>query len=173
MAHFDATNADVEVHAFKEGLLAAMGHDLKIRVTRFAIDIAEDRSSLTATFDPDSLVVESVLDGGEVSAKDRAEIEANIRKKVLHPQRHPEISFASTAIEPVADGLRITGELTLHGTSRTLSVCSHRVGHEQIVEVPLHQPDFGIKPFKAPLGVIKIKPEVHIRVSLKTDIAAS
>ncbi len=173
MAHFDATNAAVEVHAFKEGLLAAIGHDLTIRVTRFAIDIADDRSSLTATFDPDSLVVEGVLDGGELSAKDRAEIESNIRKKVLHPDRFSEIRFTSSAIEPVTDGLRITGELTLHGTSRTLSVCSHRVGQEQIVEVPLHQPDFGIKPYKAPLGVIKIKPEVHIRVSLKTDITAA
>jgi len=171
MAHFDATNATVEVHTFKEGLLAAIGHDLRILVTRFAIDMADDHSSLIATFEPDSLVVAGALNGPDLSAKDRGEIEGHIRKKVLHPERYPEIRFIASAIEPAADGLRITGELHLHGSSRTISVSSHREGDEQIVEVPLNQPDFGIKPYKAALGVIKIKPEVHIRISLRGEFA--
>ena len=99
MAHFDPTNATVEVQTFKEGLLSAMGHDLKILVTRFSIDLSADQSTLTATFDPSSLKVASVLNGNELSAKDKAEIEANIRKKVLHPDKYPEIRFVSTAIE--------------------------------------------------------------------------
>ena len=165
MAHFDPTNATIEVHTFKEGLLSAMGHDLKILVTRFSIDLSADQSTLTATFDPSSLKVASVLNGNELSAKDKAEIEANIRKKVLHPDKYPEIRFVSTAIEAHGEGLRITGDLLLHGASRTLSVVSRREGGKQIVEVPLHQPDFGIKPYKAPLGVIKIKPEVQVKIT--------
>ena len=173
MAHYVAATATAEIHTYKEGLLAAMGHDLKIQVTRFSIDVADDRRSLTATFDPNSLSVVSALDGSALSDKDKREIEANIHKKILHPDRHPKIGFTSTAVEPSGDGIRITGELHLHGTTRTLSVSSHREGNQQIVEVPINQPDFGIKPFRAPLGIIKIKPEIQIRISLPADATAT
>jgi hypothetical protein len=35
-----------------------------------------------------------------------------------------------------------------------------------VVELKLHQPDFGIKPFSAALGALRVKPDVMIRVSV-------
>jgi hypothetical protein len=38
-----------------------------------------------------------------------------------------------------------------------------------VAEIKLHQPDFGIKPFTAALGALKVKPDVVVRVSVPKD----
>ncbi|MCB9570035.1 MAG: YceI family protein [Myxococcales bacterium] len=166
MARFDSTTASCEIHTFKEGLLAAMGHDLKIAVDRLEITVDDASRAVQATFQAGSLRVVGALSGSTLSDKDRAEIEANIRKKVLDPDRYPEIRFASTAVEDAGEGLRIRGDLTLHGQTRPIAFTTRPEGDRQVAEVTLSQPEFGIKPYKAPLGVIKIKPEVRVLVSV-------
>ena len=52
MARYDASNAKVQVFTFKDGLLSAMAHDLKLEVTRFELD-----SEGVSTFDAGSLRV--------------------------------------------------------------------------------------------------------------------
>jgi hypothetical protein len=39
-------------------------------------------------------------------------------------------------------------------------------GDRWVTDLKLHQPDFGIKPFSAALGALKVKPDVIIRVSV-------
>jgi polyisoprenoid-binding protein YceI len=166
MPHFDSASATCEIHTFREGLLAAIGHDLKIGVTRFTIDVDEATLAIRASFDARSLKVIGALAGGAVSAKDAAEIEDNIQSKVLDSGRFPTITFTSSTVEREGGVLKIRGELDLHDKRRNLSMTSHQVGDRQVVEVTLHQPDFGIKPYRAPLGVIKVKPDLVVRVSI-------
>ena len=64
------------------------------------------------------------------------------------------------------DGFVVVGALTLHGTTRTLTVRSHAAGATQVAEVTLHQPDFGIKPFSAMLGTLRVKPDLKVRVTV-------
>jgi len=163
MPTYDASNAECRVFTYKEGLLSAVAHDLEIDVARFEVQVADD-ASITASFDPTSLRVVDPIVGGRRSpdalgAKDRAKIEANIRSTVLHPERHPTIRFESTEVTETS----IRGRLELHGRSRPITL--RRSGDE--AEVTLDQADFGIKPFTAMLGTMKIKPEVRVRLRLR------
>ena len=173
MPRFDQASASCEIHTFREGLLAAMGHDLKIAVTRFSIDVDEATRAVRATFDARSLKVVGELHGGSLSAKDTAEIEENIATKVLDVDRHPTITFTSSAVEPEGSGFRVRGELELHDKRRMISTVTRLEGGRQIAEVTLHQPDYGIKPYKAPLGVIKVKPDIVVKISVPWAAAAS
>lgn len=170
---FHQDNADVLVFTFKEGLLSAVAHDLKIRVTRFSIHIDEEAKAIDATFDPRSLrVVTAMKDGGEahgaLSESDKGKIEENIVDDVLQPKKSPEIRFTSTSVEEDegGTGYRVRGRLTLNGQTRDVAFTSRSDGEGQVAEVKIHQPDWGIRPFSALLGTLKIKPEVIVRVAL-------
>ena len=170
---FHQDNADVLVFTFKEGLLSAVAHDLQIRVTRFAIHIDEETRAIEATFDPRSLrVMTAMRDGsaahGALSDSDRSKIQENIVDDVLHPTKFSEIRFASTSVEEdeQGTGYRVRGRLTLHGQTREVAFTSRSDGEGQVAEVTIHQPDFGIKPYSAMLGTLKIKADVIVRVAL-------
>lgn len=165
MAHLDPSSAEVLVFTFKEGLLSAVAHDLKLRVTKFGVDVDGDR--VTAEFDPTSLrVVNAMKDGkddpGALPGFAHAEIEKNIVNDVLEPKRHPAIRFETTAITDA----QVTGRLTLHGQTKSLTGTRRDEGGRKVAEFRFDQRDFGIKPFSAMLGTLKIKPEIVVRVSL-------
>jgi polyisoprenoid-binding protein YceI len=163
--------ATCHVFTEKEGLLSKVAHDLRIRVDRFDVKIEGegDARSVSATFDPNSLVVESALASGRdnpgaLSRSDLRKIEDTIRKDVLHTKKHPKLEFQSTRVEDDGDGLRVTGDLTLHGRTRELRLHVRDTGDAWETEATLHQPDFGIEPFKAMLGTLKIKPDVRVKL---------
>ncbi|MHB8872267.1 MAG: YceI family protein [Myxococcaceae bacterium] len=171
MAHFDQSNADCLVFTYKEGLLSAVAHDLELRVTRFALDVDDATRSVKASFEPDSLkVVGARKNGmtvpGSLSPKDVREIEANIAKDVLQPKANPELRFESSKVTEQAGGLEVKGALFLHGRRKDLSFAVRREGARWVAEVRLQQPDFGIRPYSAMFGTLKIKPEVLVRLSV-------
>ncbi|MBE2249768.1 MAG: YceI family protein [Myxococcus sp.] len=165
MARLDSTKATVEVLTFKDGLLSAVAHDLKLQVGRFTIDAEAEK--LTGEFDTASLrVIEAMKDGrespGALSTSMKAEIEKNIVHDVLDARRHPSARFETTVV--TAD--RVEGALTLHGVTKAISGRRADVEGQRVVEFRLDQRDFGIKPYSAMLGTLKIKPEVVVRVSV-------
>lgn len=162
--------ARCEVLVFREGLLSAVGHDLLLRVERFELR-AEPGASVEGSFDPASLrVVGALRDGrplpGALSAGDVRKIEEAIAREVLDVRRFPEIRFASTAVTARGAEADVAGRLELHGTSRPLLAVVRRAGERRVAEVRLRQPDFGIRPYTALFGAIKVKPEVVVRVSV-------
>lgn len=171
MAHFDETSAECLVLTYKEGLLSAVAHDLQIRVGRFSVDIDEARPAVEARFDAASLEVVSAMQNGvpregALSEGDKRKIEQNIVDDVLHSKRFPEITFTSSSVVEADDEVRVEGALTLHGQRRTITVRARTEGDRRVAEGSLRQPDFGIKPYSAMLGTLKIKPEVTVRISL-------
>ncbi|MBK8254466.1 MAG: YceI family protein [Polyangiaceae bacterium] len=166
-------NADVLVFTYKEGLLSAVAHDLKIRVTRFSIHIDDETHAISATFDPSSLqVVSAMKDGQEahstLSQSDKHKIEENIVNDVLHPKKHPQIQFKSTKVaeDEGGTGYHVTGQLSLHGKTKEVTFTSRTDGEGQVAEIKLHQPDFGISPYSALLGTLKIKADVKVTIAL-------
>ncbi len=162
MTTYDQSNAECRVFTFKEGLLSAVAHDLELDVSRFSVEVSEDGTSISATFDASSLrVVDAMVDGqrspGAVSAKDKQKIESNILDAVLHSKKHPQIRFESTSVSDAS----VVGKLELHGRSRELRLA--RDG--DTVTATIHQPDYGIEPFSAMFGALKIKPNVEVRLS--------
>lgn len=163
--------AECRVFTRREGLLAGLGHDLELGVTRFDIRIDEAKRAVDASFDAASLRVlrafrdqpDNVID---VSDADRRSIEDNIRRDVLESNRHPEIRFRSTRVVDVEGGFDVTGRLALHGKEREITLHLRREGDRYAASVTLQQPDFGIKPYRAMLGAIKVHPEVVVRTSV-------
>jgi hypothetical protein len=176
----DAKSAECLLFTEKAGLLAGAAHDLKLLVERFELELSPGAPApgaaarlpleVRARFDPASMrVVCARQDGrdapGVLSPKDRAEIEATIARTVLEPQRYPSIEFRSTAIAPhESGGFRVDGLLSLHGRERPIAMLARRQGELAIVDGRLHQPDFGITPYSAMLGALKIKPDVAFRL---------
>jgi len=156
------------VLTFKEGLLSPVAHDLRLRVTRFEIEVSD---AITATFDATSLVVDTPMkDGREnpsaLSPADRAKIAGQIRDDVLHAAKYPRVTFRSRALTRRVDGgYDVEGELTLHGVTKRLDVQTRLVEGRQQLELTLHQPAYGITPYRAMLGTLKIQPDVIVRIT--------
>ncbi len=168
MSRYDERTAEVFVYTFKEGMLSALAHDLKLKVGHFEIETTD--GVVTATFDAGSLAVASPRkDGkdnpGALPQLAYGEIEKNVRNDVLEVRRHPSIRFRSTAVSDTA----VEGELSLHGTLRTVRGVRKDDATRRIAELRLDQRDFGIKPFSAMLGTLKIKPEVVVEVRLPLE----
>jgi polyisoprenoid-binding protein YceI len=164
----DERTAECTVLTFKDGLLAAVAHDLQLRVSRFTVEVADDGSAVSARFDAASLRVVAALRDGRpsdaLSARDRRSIEASIADEVLEVRRYPEIRFRSTSVAQAGERAEIAGELTLHGHTRPLALAAARRDGKWRAEVALQQPDFGITPYTALLGTLRIQPRIVIRV---------
>jgi len=174
MARFDAYNSECLVFSHKDGLLARLAHDLKLQVERFSIEVDDTTHQIKATFDPSSLqIVCAQVDGRDdpsaLSGGDKKKIYDNATKDVLRVRKHPEVRFDSTQVVERGDGFAVEGMLQLHGTTRPVHASVRPDGSRWVAEIKLHQPDFGIKPFTAALGALKVKPDVVVRVSVPRD----
>lgn len=161
------------VFSYKEGLLSKLAHDLKFRVERSTLTTDDAGVPREASFDLASLeLVCQMVDGkehGPMSSSDREKILGHALGEVLEAKRHPRATFTIDTVVPEGDGHRVTGTLTLHGRSRPLSFASHAEGNAEVAEIRLHQPDFGIEPFSAMLGALKVRPDVLVRIELQGD----
>ena len=170
MPRYTQNDAEALVFTFKDGLLSKVAHDLKVKVTRFSVDVSD--SKISAEFDPNSLVVvNAVHDGAEdpkaLSDGDKDKIASQVQKEVLETDQHKTIRFTSTKVSRRGDGgYSVTGDLTLHGTTRPISAETRVEGGKQVAEVEIDQPQWGITPFKAMMGTLKVKPVVRVRLSI-------
>jgi polyisoprenoid-binding protein YceI len=167
MPVIETSKAEVLVFTFKEGVFSAVAHDLKLRATRFRVDV--DGETVKADFELSSLVVVSAMKAGRddphaLSATSRAQIERNMMKDVLETRRFPIARFESTQVTPEA----VEGRLTLHGVTRALRGTRSL---PTVAEFRFDQRDFGIKPYSALLGTLKLQPQVLVRVTLPATAA--
>lgn len=164
-------HADLRLFTHKEGLAGAVGHDLALLVQRWsAVLVSGSEPSdceLMVRADLSSLCVESGSGGAKpLSAKDRRDIEANAAG-ALDVRRHPELTFVSTGITGSWDSATVTGELTLHGRSgrETFTLTADGNGGYTLVG-RVAQSKYGIKPFSAMLGALRISDEVGFEVGV-------
>lgn len=171
---YDAETAECLLFTGKAGLLASAAHDLKLLVTRFEVDLDELAGGIGATgrFDAASIRVGCARrDGrdapGVLAAKDRAEIERTVAREVLQAHRFPFIEFKSTSIaRHPPGGYRIEGVLTLRGREGPLAMLARQQGAVALIDGSIDQPAFGIVPFSAMLGALKVKAEIGFRLVL-------
>ncbi len=161
----------LQMHTGREGVAKKIGHDLVIEAKRWTAKVNVDgddptRSTATVTVDTRSLEVISG-DGGAkpLSDKDRKDIKENIDKKVLKTDKFPEITFASSKVEAKGpDAYTVHGNLTIMGTARPATMDIAVVGAKATGTMPLKQSDWGIKPFSALMGALKLADALTIRV---------
>ncbi len=168
----DSQTSDSRCHiyTFKDGLLSRLAHDLLLAVGRLEVQIVGEPRRIEATFDAASIaVVCAMKDGrraeGLLSARERGEIQRNLATEVLQVARHPQIRFVS---EPLGDGepKRLRGRLTIRGQSRDVAADVHRNGDWLSARFELDQRDFGIRPYSAMLGALRIKARLVVEAQL-------
>ena len=164
MARFGADTATCEVFTFREGVLAAAGHDLKLHPERFEIEA--DASLVRARFDAASLRVVAAMRGGRedpsaLSERDRRDIERSCAGEVLEAHRFPEIAFTSSEVRPGS----VRGTLSLHGRELSGEFAVKNVEGRAIAEVELDVRRFGIRPYTTMFGALRVSPMVRVVVT--------
>jgi polyisoprenoid-binding protein YceI len=165
----------IRVLTFKEGLLARLAHDLRLHVERFTI--VREGDLLRVEIDPSSLVIDGVMkdgrcDASALSAGDRATIGETIRTTILDVRRHPSIRVQGRVTTREDGSVELRGELELHGTKRALVLVARREGTRLRASTSLRPSEFGIAPYKALAGAIKLQDRVGIELELDASSLA-
>jgi polyisoprenoid-binding protein YceI len=162
----DTANSKVTVHASKSGVFSFAGHDHTINAPILSGSVDEARHSVEFVVNAKDL---RVLDPGE-SEKNRAEIQTTmVSEKLLDVARFPTITFRSTKVEQAGpETFAVTGDLSLHGQSRSIKMVVKKSGNSYVGETKLKQTEFGITPVTVAGGTIKVKDEVKVEFSIAT-----
>jgi polyisoprenoid-binding protein YceI len=159
------------VKAFATGLLSALGHSPTIAVPDFEGEIflnsdAVEQSSLRMVIHSASLTVT-----GDVSGKDREEINGRMHEEVLESDSFPDVVYECSrgSASKTGEGqywVALNGDLTLHGVTRSQPV-SARVSVNGTTlraagEFSVRQSDYEIRPVSALGGAVRLKDELKL-----------
>jgi polyisoprenoid-binding protein YceI len=165
-------NATLAVRTKRGGAAAKAGHDLDMLVTAWegTLEVGEDGAATAAqlTADATSLRVQKGTGGMQALGEDdKANIHQTIDDEVLKRQ---DIAFRSARVESAGEGLHVEGELTLAGTTKPLSF-DLAVSADGVLaaSVTVTQTSFGMKPYSALWGALKVLDEVEVVLDGKVD----
>jgi polyisoprenoid-binding protein YceI len=159
-------NATLRVKTGRHGAAAKAGHDLEIEVKSWeaTLNVAEDpaSSSVELSADPTSLHVLQGVGGLQaLGDDDKADIRKTIDKDVL---KKKEITFSSSSVAAEGDGLAVSGDLTMGGKSKPVTFTLADEGGSLVGSTTVSQSDWGIKPYSALFGALKVNDEVTVEV---------
>ena len=153
------------VRTSRTGAVAKAGHDLLIHVTEWNATLDTDASSVTLDADATSLRVREGTGGIKpLGEDDHANIETTIDDEVLLRRT---ISFRSTRVEPTDGGLRVEGDLTLVDHTRPIAFDLTLVGERVTGAAVVRQTEWGMKPYTALFGALKVADEVRVEIDAK------
>ena len=184
----EPSRSEIAVTVFKAGVASALAHDHVVRATRWqaTLEVTPDPVALAADVRVDATALEvdepdararHGLDGPP-SGGDRAQIRATmLGADQLDVAQHPEIRFTASVLERDGEGFRLAGELALHGRTKrvALPLAIERDGDAFTARgrVRVKQSDFGITPYSAFLGAVRVQDEVEIAFTLVAVPAAA
>lgn len=161
----------------KTGLFSALAHDHEIGVKSFSGRVVVPAAgasggSLEMEVDAPSLVV---LDK-KPSEEDKKKIFNSMHNEVLESAKYQKITFKSVSVSDVkqtgndAYSFVVNGDLTLRGVTKRVAVPVAATVTPQDLRATgkytLKQTDYGIKPYSAAGGTIKVKNEVVINFNI-------
>ncbi len=161
----------IRVFTFKEGLMSAVAHDLRLRLRNFEITL--DDTQVKAVFDLKSLLVEGPIENGVLQAErytdgKRADVEKAMHDEVLHTSKHPQALFTGSATPSNAGGAgyHVAGQLELAGQREPLSFEVRSEHGSYRAEFELQPSRWGISQYKALFGAIKLKDFLRVELAL-------
>ena len=164
------TRGECRIQTSREGALSAVGHDLTLRAARWSVDVQREARAVTARVVTASIELVGarhgdVVDAHALSTGDRAKIEHTLRDDVLRVERFPEVVFVGrwSGDAPAV----VEGALTLCGVTRPLAVRITLAGGRVVGTATVHQPTWGITPFRAMLGALRVQADVQVEWSLE------
>lgn len=164
----DVTEGEIHLFTYKEGMLSPMAHDLRLSVGRFRVRL--DDAQFEATFVPESITVDGVMRGDRLhvdvlSDKDKAKIRTVMQAEVLRTSQYARVVFRG-ALEEKGVLMAAKGELELAGRKRPLEITVRRTAEGVKGEVELKPSTWGIRPYKALGGALKLQDRVVVRFAL-------
>ena len=159
----------------RTGLGARAGHDLTLEVTRWQAEVTVDsvdvaRSSVRVEADAGSFEVRSGTGGVKpLTDADRVEIKKTLREKILHTGQHPTITFRSAQITGTPGSFSIDGDLTITGRTQPVTVHARVTDDHVQGTAAIEQTRWGIRPYTAFLGALKLSDEVTVEFSIRTS----
>lgn len=153
----------------RSGLGRRAGHDLTIEATRWSgtatVGADAASSSVEVTVEVEGLEVREGTGGVlPLSDSDRTEIRKNLRK-VLQSDRHPTIAFeagGASGTSGTPEDFTVEGELTIAGRSQSLTVRGGAKDGRITGGATVRQSRWGIKPYSAFFGALKLADDVEI-----------
>ena len=166
--NFGQDNGSLKIRTGRTGGAAKAGHDLVIEVESWQATLdLESQPALTLTADSRSL---RVLEGSggikSLSEGDKADIKKTIDKEVL---KGCAIEFRSSEVHEVTGGgWSVRGELSLNGKQAPVTF-DLAIGDDGRVSgsATVAQTAFGMKPYSALFGALKVADEVAIEIDAK------
>lgn len=161
----DGAHSTLTVFVYKSGLFSGFADNHVVSAPVAAGTISEDAPREI------ELVIRSadlrVLDPN-LAPERRAEVQARmLGSEVLDTARFPEITFASTTIEPAStDRWDVSGRLTIHGRTRVITFSVVLLNGKYHGQVLIKQRDFGIEPIRVAGGTVKVKDELKIEFEI-------
>jgi len=161
----------------KAGLLSGLAHDHEIGVKSFTGRVVVPEAgagggSLELDVNAQSL---TVLDK-KPSEEDKKKIYSSMHNEVLESAKFQKITFKSASVSDVKPaggdsyGFTLNGDLTLHGVTKRIAVpVTASITPQQLRatgKYTLRQTDFGIKPYSAAGGTVKVKNEVVVHFDI-------
>jgi polyisoprenoid-binding protein YceI len=166
------------VRTGRSGLGRKAGHDLTIEVTRWSgeavIDTSDPaRCAVTLEAEVGSFEVREGVGGVRpLTDADRAEIKKVLREKILRAGEYPMIMFRSTAVTGAPESFTIDGELTIMGETRPVTVRGRIADGRASGSATVVQSHWGIKPYSAFFGALKLADEVGVEFDVELPGAA-
>ena len=160
-------SGELFVKTGRTGMGRRAGHDLVIEVTRWRGEVTlasaePERSTISVEVEVDSFEVREGLGGVKpLTDKDRASIKDTLRD-ILDSKSHPEIRFNSTNVTGSAESATVEGDLTIRGETNPVTVSAELTGDRVRGSATVAQTRFGIKPYTAFLGALKLADEVGV-----------
>ena len=158
----DSANSTITIHVGKTGLFSAAGHEHEVKapVEQGAVDDSGS-GRVWFTVRAAGLTVQP--------ESDQAKVQSTMQSEVLESGKYPEIKFQSTSVRSAGnDAWSVTGNLTLHGTTKPVTVEVRRASGAYTGETRIKQTDFGIEPVKVAGGAVKVKDELKIEFVIRT-----
>ena len=172
---FGPDNARLTIRTARSGAAAKAGHDLLIEVRSWEATLempegggGDSDGVVTLTADSRSLrVVEGTGGMKALDDDDKANIVKTIDDEVL---KGCPIVFRSSEVDPRPEGLRVAGELELGGRrgpmTFELTMRDGRLTGTSTVK----QTAFGIKPYSALFGTLKVADEVQVAIEAQASL---
>jgi polyisoprenoid-binding protein YceI len=156
-------NATLSVHTKRGGAAAKAGHDLELHVTAWDGSLDLDAGSAELTADATSLRVVKGEGGMQtLGEEDKENIAKTIDQDVLQKRN---ISFRSSRVEAAgADRWRVEGDLTLAGSTQPITFDLTARDGAVSAAVTVTQTRWGMKPFSALFGTLKVLDDVEVRL---------
>lgn len=166
----DPSQSKFIAHALAGGLLWFKGHDHLVAVRDFTGEAQLTPDSISpASLEITAKAGSMVETSSAFTAQQKQIIDKELREIVLEPDKYPDIVFRSTSVAGKATAgnqydLKISGDLTLHGVTRRITIPTKVTvtGNELRAqgEFSVDRSDFKVKATSAMHGLIRIRDKV-------------